>query len=434
VSIPVRARRLDTSGSANVFADAAGFYQFTGLVPGQYIIEPGITSGVITTPHGRRGYLVTVTGEEADFAGLNFGFHAGNGGMLRGTVYQDLNGNGRRDLATEPGVSARTVYVDTNDNGVRDPDEPTTQTLSEGVWFIARLPAGNYRVRQVLQPGWVQTFPVGGDDVGRVVELADGQQVTGLDFGTNRAAASVVARRPFYNNSVFDDRNSAGGPGDDAAIATDKEALVPGGIASFANVTGYALGINGVYLDVAGLSPGSTLTVADFEFSVGSAALGWVPAAAPTTVLVRKGAGVRGTDRVVLVWPDFAIRNTWLRQTMRANDRTGLWTPDVSYVGNLIGETGDGGTLRVSALDLSAVKRAFNTESPVTSRFDFNRDGRVNALDLSAVRANLNRTLAPITAAPSAPSAAAALSAAVRPASLAVQRVWDEPERTVLGG
>ena len=68
------------------------------------------------------------------------------------------------------------------------------------------------------------------------------------------------------------------------------------------------------------------------------------------------------------------------------------------YFGNLIGDTGDGASpLRVTALDVSGVKRAANTDSPLTGRFDFNRDGRVNALDLAAERSNLNRSIVVLT-------------------------------------
>jgi len=103
-----------------------------------------------------------------------------------------------------------------------------------------------------------------------------------------------------------------------------------------------------------------------------------------------------------------------------ANEHTRLAAPDVFYFGNLIGETGDGsGTLRVNALDLGAVKRALNTSSTITGRYDFNRDGRVNALDLGADKANLNRSLSLLTA-PVAPVAVAPAAA------VATRRVWDE--------
>ena len=102
----------------------------------------------------------------------------------------------------------------------------------------------------------------------------------------------------------------------------------------------------------------------------------------------------------------------------------------------LAGETGDGTTMRVSALDLSAVKRAINTNSDITGRFDFNRDGRVNALDLAAVRGNLNHTLGAITASPAAPVPASpffSAPAANLSGSFSGRRVWDEPPVPVLG-
>ena len=73
---------------------------------------------------------------------------------------------------------------------------------------------------------------------------------------------------------------------------------------------------------------------------------------------------------------------------------TGLKNADVFFLGNLVGETGDGTTLfRVNALDLAAVKRSLGSASTITGRLDFNRDGRVNALDLAATRAGQSQSL-----------------------------------------
>jgi len=82
---------------------------------------------------------------------------------------------------------------------------------------------------------------------------------------------------------------------------------------------------------------------------------------------------------------------------MLANAHTGLAAPVVLYFGNLVGETGDAlSPLRLSAADLGGVKAALNSAAGIDSRFDFNRDGKVNALDLGAVRANLLHSVAPI--------------------------------------
>jgi hypothetical protein len=136
------------------------------------------------------------------------------------------------------------------------------------------------------------------------------------------------------------------------------------------------------------------------------------------------GAGVNGSDRVTLTWPDGSIRNQWLRVTTKANDHTGLLAPHVFYFGSLVGETGDAATsLRVSALDLAGVKRVLNTSAASDSPFDINRDGRINALDLALVRANLFQALRPI--APAADTIAATAALSVRP-------VWDELELDLL--
>ena len=58
------------------------------------------------------------------------------------------------------------------------------------------------------------------------------------------------------------------GSTDNSAIAPDKVPLLPGGTATFANYTSYALGINGIMVDIQNL-PG-TPTANDFVFKVGN--------------------------------------------------------------------------------------------------------------------------------------------------------------------
>jgi hypothetical protein len=76
----------------------------------------------------------------------------------------------------------------------------------------------------------------------------------------------VVGRYVYYNNSRFD--GGANGAADDAAVATDKQALLPGQTATFANYTSFSRGINGVMIDASGLL--ADLTAADFKLQVGN--------------------------------------------------------------------------------------------------------------------------------------------------------------------
>jgi hypothetical protein len=99
-----------------------------------------------------------------------------------------------------------------------------------------------------------------------------------------------------------------------------------------------------------------------------------------------------------LTWPDGAIRNTWVRVTVKANANTGLAAPDVFYFGNLVGETGDSASpLRVGALDLAGTRARLGDSAGLDSHFDHNHDGVVNALDLAAVRSGMGRSLGAIT-------------------------------------
>jgi hypothetical protein len=174
---------------------------------------------------------------------------------------------------------------------------------------------------------------------------------------------------------------------DDAAVAADKDALLPGHQGGFANLSSYTRGINGVMVDV--LNLGAAVTAADFDFKVGNVddPATWAAGPAPDVVVVRRGGGAGGSDRVTLVWPDGAIRNAWLQVNVRANANTGLQRPDVFYFGSLVGEVGDGTSApALTGGDVVEIRRALaRSGAAVNSRFDVNRDGRVDAPDVAAV-------------------------------------------------
>ncbi len=200
-------------------------------------------------------------------------------------------------------------------------------------------------------------------------------------------SVSVVGESLFYNNSSFDGNNTSTGAADDAAIATDKHALLPGGAASFANYSSYSRGINGLMIDVSGL-PTTTLTAADFTFTVGNSNNpgSWSAAPAPTSITVRLGAGVGGSDRVEITWADGAIKNEWLQVTVGATTDTGLAAPFTFYFGNAVGESGNSATdAVVDATDAQVV--AANPAS-ITNVYDYNRDGVVNSQDATIATSN----------------------------------------------
>ncbi|MBN2475473.1 MAG: hypothetical protein JXB62_12755 [Pirellulales bacterium] len=206
------------------------------------------------------------------------------------------------------------------------------------------------------------------------------------------SGAAVVGRYVFYNRSAFDGNNPAANGSDDNAIAPDKTALLPGQTATLANYTSYARGINGIMVDIAGM-PGVP-TAADFEFRAGNRnqTLSWPYAPAPIAVAVRPGQGAGGSDRVTLLWDDYAVQKQWLQVTVLPTERTGLEHPDVFYFGNAVAEAGNSTTdAKVNATDMLLARnnpRTFLDPAPVDFPYDFNRDARVNATDMLLARNN----------------------------------------------
>jgi hypothetical protein len=201
--------------------------------------------------------------------------------------------------------------------------------------------------------------------------------------------SSVLNRQLFYKGSPRYNVTNSNFPGfsDDNAIATDKVALLPGaGAATFANVSSYSGGITGLMVDLLG---GVGVTAADFSFRVGNdnAPANWSAGPSPSTVLVRPGAGVGGSDRIELIWPAGAIRKTWLEVTVAASSHTHLAAPDVFYFGDAVGDSGLGDTSTQAIVDLVDEDGARTHPQylfqniPITNIYDFDRDGAVGAND-----------------------------------------------------
>ncbi len=205
-------------------------------------------------------------------------------------------------------------------------------------------------------------------------------------------AAQVMGRHVFYNDSVFDGNNPAAHATDDAAIGSDKKALLPGQTATIANYTSYSRGINGIMVDVAGLQQGAVPAADDFEFHVGNSNTPdtWAVAPMPSWITVRPGEGVDGSDRVTILWPDNAIAKQWLRVKVLATADTRLPETDIFYFGNAIGESGNSATdAKVNAIDMLGARsnqRNFLDPAPIDFRLDYDRDARVNVTDMLIAR------------------------------------------------
>jgi hypothetical protein len=250
---------------------------------------------------------------------------------------------------------------------------------------------------------------------------------------------SVAGRYLFYNQSSFDGNSAAINSSDDAAIATDKTAYQPNGtLAGFANVSSYSRGINGIMIDLAGGGNHAAISAADFVFKTGNnnAPGSWATLTATATVSVRAGQGTGGSDRVEITWASGQISNTWLEVQVLASANTGLTAADLFFWGNKVGDVGTStpaGTFLTSAIDKTLVLAGLVGGTPITSAFDFNRDGNVTGIDASIVLGSLGSiTRIQIAAGPFAPEAAASSDAGISSA-LAMTAAAERPNASAPG-
>ncbi|MDB5302334.1 MAG: Cna B-type [Phycisphaerales bacterium] len=116
-------------------------------------------------------------------------------GSITGTVFNDVNGNGVQDAGESP-VANATVFLDLSHLGTLDPVDPTALTNSSGIYTIANLGAGTYRVEVQAGQGLVQGAPESID----VVVAAATPTTTNVPVGL---PSSVTG-------TVFDDQNQDG--------------------------------------------------------------------------------------------------------------------------------------------------------------------------------------------------------------------------------
>jgi hypothetical protein len=182
--------------------DAGGNYTIAGLEAGTYTVREVPQAGWSQSAPAGGSYTITL-GAGNDTTGLDFGNFRPV--TLSGQAFHDVNGNGIKDPG-EPLLAAWTVFADLNNNGVLDPGEPSAVTNAQGNFTVANVPPGTVVLRQVVQPNWVPTLPVGG---AYTLTVISNQNQNGLDFGNESGTVTGTTFNDLNGNGVRD----AGEPG-----------------------------------------------------------------------------------------------------------------------------------------------------------------------------------------------------------------------------
>lgn len=182
------------SGAANMTAitDAGGYFCFTNLTPGDYIITELIKDGwEVTTPNSLGTYSVNLLPGQ-NLEGVLFG-NKEKLGSLCGMKYNDLNGNGSWDSG-EPGLSGWQISLSslgyTSSGQAGGPTMNLISTIitdKDGNYCFTNVKPGSYLIGEIAQNGWTQTQPA---SFIYGITLTPGQNINGLNFG-NKGDVSV---------------------------------------------------------------------------------------------------------------------------------------------------------------------------------------------------------------------------------------------------
>jgi len=114
-------------------------------------------------------------------------------GSIAGKLFKDANGNAKLDRG-EAALAGWTMQLLNPADGSLI---VTAQTDASGNYKFSLLSAGSYRLRLVLQPTYVQTSANPAD-----ISLANGQAVTGVNFGAVVSADLKVSMTAAYNSTT----------------------------------------------------------------------------------------------------------------------------------------------------------------------------------------------------------------------------------------
>lgn len=207
-------------GETQTVTDGAGNYSFAALPLGTYVIREVLQAGWEQTYPGAGAlfkHIIELTPNE--FAKTaNFGNRQLP--SIKVIKWNDVDNSGTIN-AGDTRLPGWTFYIDQNLNGQFDPGEPTEVTDGSGEAVFENLAAGNYRIREILQPDWEIVIPAIGfinvvllpNDLEKTVEFLNvfPNTVDGVKFHDLNANGSKDPGEPLLQGwQIYVDLNSNG--------------------------------------------------------------------------------------------------------------------------------------------------------------------------------------------------------------------------------
>jgi len=246
VFVDLNADGLLTAGEPSAVTPASGTFSFASQSYGTKTVRVlPQANWAVTSPAAGAASFLLLNGQAR--TAVNFGLRELLGDV-RGTVIDDVNGNGLQDAGELP-LPGLTVFADLNKDGLLTAGEPAALTAADGSYLLSRLPTGTYSIVHQLPAGRI---PAIGSPAVRSLTVGIGT-TTVADFFTLIPVPGTVS------GFVFSDVNSDG--------------LLNAGDAPLAGWQVYAdLNNNGLF-DTA--EPG-TLSAADGSYALSGLAYGQI--------------------------------------------------------------------------------------------------------------------------------------------------------------
>ena len=175
--------------------DETGLYKLEELKLGPHVLREVIPTGFVQTfPGEKAGGAHEIIVGSGGMEAFDFGNQLIRMGRVHGQKWADRNGNGQRE-SHERGIPGVVIYSDLNGNGRLDHHEPMTVTVRDdrmtavnetGRFELKGLAPGQHSIREVVPPGFVQTYPksVGNKSGGaHEVSIESGMEIGQIDFG-----------------------------------------------------------------------------------------------------------------------------------------------------------------------------------------------------------------------------------------------------------
>ena len=181
---------LDGDGGPDMVTktDEEGYYWFMEVPEGPFTIWEQLRPGWVQTwPRDATGDATNYMdhlGRNEVIEGLDFANELVSA-LVHGVKFNDRNNDGQWDKAGgEEGLPGWEIAIDLDQDGTAD---RITTTNRHGQFGFLELPAGTFDLWEVLQPGWVQTFPAGGIHTGDI-QIGEIQRYL---FGNYLTAAEI---------------------------------------------------------------------------------------------------------------------------------------------------------------------------------------------------------------------------------------------------